>query len=206
MTIDTLLMDCLAIYALFQIARRYPIAGFLLMLIVMKGKVIYVLALLLGNFYGVWERGDGRIPFTKKKWKGWNGGDGGGGGGDDGDGGPRGPRDPNGGAQEDWRNGQADGAREEERDWEYAGYSTRDEDFSTEDELPEPDKNTSPREWAKRVLGVSKDAGIEECKKAYRKRIALCHPDMHLDADEGEKLLYRNMSQKLNEAKEILDL
>ncbi len=49
------------------------------------------------------------------------------------------------------------------------------------------------------VLGVSKDAGAEEIKKAYRKLAKQYHPDLHPDDKEAEEKF-----KELNEAYEVL--
>ena len=49
------------------------------------------------------------------------------------------------------------------------------------------------------VLGVSRDAGAEEIKRAYRRKAKECHPDLHPD----DPLAHEKM-QAVNEAYRIL--
>lgn len=68
----------------------------------------------------------------------------------------------------------------------------------------EPDRNLYPERWAYHVLGIKSGASIDECKKAYRKKIAMYHPDKHQHESATIKQKYKAMTQKINEAKDIL--
>ena len=48
-------------------------------------------------------------------------------------------------------------------------------------------RDLAARKAARKVLGVSEDAGKEDMKKAYRKASAKCHPDHNQDDAEAVK-------------------
>jgi len=48
-------------------------------------------------------------------------------------------------------------------------------------------RDLAARKAARKVLGVSEDAGKEDMKKAYRKASAKCHPDHNQDDAEAAK-------------------
>lgn len=55
-----------------------------------------------------------------------------------------------------------------------------------------------------KVLGISKQAGDEEIKKAYKKRAMVHHPDRHSNATEEEKLEQEKKFKEVGEAYSVL--
>ena len=49
-----------------------------------------------------------------------------------------------------------------------------------------------------KILGVSRGAGLDEIKRAYKKKAILYHPDKNKDADASDKFI------EINQAHEIL--
>ena len=49
------------------------------------------------------------------------------------------------------------------------------------------------------VLGISREAGMDEIKRAYRKKAKECHPDLHPDDPHAKERM-----QEVNEAYDIL--
>ncbi|MGY0394979.1 MULTISPECIES: J domain-containing protein [unclassified Fusobacterium] len=54
------------------------------------------------------------------------------------------------------------------------------------------------------ILGVTKDAGKDEIKKAYRDLVKQHHPDKFTNASESEKEYHENKLKEINEAYEKL--
>lgn len=54
------------------------------------------------------------------------------------------------------------------------------------------------------VLGVSRDASVEELQKAYRKLARKYHPDLHADAEEKERQRAKQQFQKVQQAYDVL--
>lgn len=55
-----------------------------------------------------------------------------------------------------------------------------------------------------KILGVGKDAGEDEIKKAYRKRALVHHPDRHASASEAEKKEHEKKFKEIGEAYGVL--
>jgi len=55
-----------------------------------------------------------------------------------------------------------------------------------------------------KILGISKDAGEDELKKAYKKRAMIHHPDRHSNATEAEKKEQEKKFKEVGEAYSVL--
>lgn len=61
-------------------------------------------------------------------------------------------------------------------------------------------------DWARSVLGVGREAGAEEMRKAYRKKMSRCHPDKHASDPVAVRESFKMEAQDLNHAKNILGI
>ena len=65
-------------------------------------------------------------------------------------------------------------------------------------------KSTSEKKSYYDVLGVSKDASVEEIKKRYLKIMLQCHPDRLINESEENKKLGEKRAKEANEAWDVL--
>lgn len=54
------------------------------------------------------------------------------------------------------------------------------------------------------LIGVSRDASVEEIKRAYRRQIGRYHPDRYTNASSTEQAYVRQRTQRINEAYRVL--
>ncbi len=54
------------------------------------------------------------------------------------------------------------------------------------------------------IIGVSRDATLEEIKRAYRRQIGRYHPDRYANASPAEQAYVRQRTQRINEAYRVL--
>jgi DnaJ-class molecular chaperone len=66
------------------------------------------------------------------------------------------------------------------------------------------EKNSTTKDWAYDVLGVSRSASEKEIKNAFRKLSMQYHPDKQIDATDEELRISTEKFQRINEAYELL--